>query len=85
MVFVRPIPGVAHLAVADVARLLRELAPRAALLNHYGMPVWEAGPERIAAELTGASGVRVIPARDGMVFDLAALDEAVPGEARHGQ
>jgi ribonuclease BN (tRNA processing enzyme) len=81
MVFVRPIPGVAHLAVADVARLLRELQPRAALLNHYGMPVWEAGPGRLAAELTEASGVRTIAARDGMVFDVGTLDEAVPGEA----
>ncbi len=81
MVFVRPIPGVAHLAVADVGRLLGELKPRAALLNHYGMPVWEAGPERLAGEIAEASGVRTIAARDGMVFDVAALDEIVPGEA----
>ncbi len=85
MVFVKPIPGVAHMGVPEVTRLLRELKPRAALLNHYGMPVWEAGPERIAAELTAASGVRVIPARDGMVFDLATLEEAVTGEAHGGQ
>jgi ribonuclease BN (tRNA processing enzyme) len=80
MVFVRPVPGVAHLAVTDVVPLLAELKPRAALLNHYGMPVWEAGPERLAAEISRASGVRVVPARDGMVFDLATLDEAAPGE-----
>lgn len=79
MVFIKPFARVAHLAVPDVIRLLKELKPRAVLLNHYGMTVWEAGPERVAEEISQASGVRVIASRDGMVFDVGTLEEATDG------
>ena len=84
MVFMKPFAGVAHLAMPEVIRLLRELKPKAALLNHYGMPVWEAGPERVAAEIGQASGVRVVAAKDGMVFDVATREEIEPAEASNG-
>ena len=66
-----------HLAVADVARLLTAIKPKAALLNHYGMHVWQAKPWLIAEDLTQKTGVNVIAARDGMKFDLTKL-EVIP-------
>jgi ribonuclease BN (tRNA processing enzyme) len=69
---------VAHLAVADAGRLISEIRPKAAILNHYGMGVWQAEPEKIAKELTQKTGVRVIAARDGMVFDLDGLEAGTP-------
>jgi len=77
-VLMEPRAPVAHLAVADAGRLISEIRPRAAILNHYGMGVWQAEPEKIARELSQKTGVRVIAARDGMVFDLDRLETRPP-------
>ncbi len=63
-----------HLTVPDAERLIKELKPKAAILTHFGMSVWQANPQLIAQRLTQTTGVRVIAARDGMTFDLAELD-----------
>jgi len=63
-----------HLSVPDAERLIRELKPRAAILTHFGMTVWQAKPWEVAEQLSQRTGTRVIAARDGMKFDLAELD-----------
>ena len=75
MVLTEPRPPVQHLSVPDVSRLLMEIKPKIAILNHFGMRVWQARPWLIAEELTKQTGVKVIAARDGMKFNLAQLDE----------
>ncbi len=70
-----PLTPADHLAVPDAERMIREIQPKTAILTHFGMSVWQAKPWQIAAEMTENTGVRVIAARDGMKFDLAALDE----------
>ncbi len=75
MVFTEPRPPVEHLAVADAARIISEIKPKAAILSHFGMHVWQAKPWKIAEELSSQTSVKVIAARDGMKFDLAQLDE----------
>jgi hypothetical protein len=57
-----------------VQRILENINPEAALLNHYGMHVWQAKPWLIAEDLTEKTGVRVTAARDGMKFDLTKLE-----------
>lgn len=74
-VFAKPFPPVEHLSIPDAARIITEIKPKAAILTHYGMHVWQANPGKIAEELTQQTGVRVIAARDGMKFDLAKLEE----------
>lgn len=74
MVFTEPRPPVQHLAIPDVKRILEEIQPKAAILNHYGMHVWQAHPWEIAENLTQATGVHVIAARDGMKYDLTKLE-----------
>jgi len=59
-----------HLCVADVERIVREAKPRLAILTHYGMTVWRANPQEIAADMTQRLGTEVQAARDGMTIDL---------------
>ncbi len=73
-VFAKPFPSVEHLAIQDAAKIITEIKPKAAILTHYGMHVWQAQPWKIAEELTQQTGVRVIAAKDGMKFDLAKLE-----------
>jgi len=63
-----------HLSVPDAVRIITEIKPKIAILTHFGMSIWRAKPWEIAERMTQATGVRVIAARDGMVFDLAELD-----------
>jgi ribonuclease BN (tRNA processing enzyme) len=77
MVFTHPFPPVQHLNIQDVERIIKDIKPKAALLNHYGMQVWHAKPWLIAEDLTQKTGVNVIAARDGMKFDLTKL-EVIP-------
>jgi phosphoribosyl 1,2-cyclic phosphodiesterase len=59
-----------HLSVADAERIIREAKPRLALLTHYGMAVWRANPQEIAADMTQRLGTEVQAARDGMSIEL---------------
>jgi ribonuclease BN (tRNA processing enzyme) len=74
VVFFEPKPPVDHLSVPDAKRLISELAPKIAILTHFGIPMWRARPWEVAQRLTQETGIRVISARDGMKFDLAQLD-----------
>jgi len=65
--------GISHLAAPDAARLIAEIKPRAAILTHFGMPMWKANPATIAAAISRETGVPVLAARDDMVFPLARL------------
>jgi ribonuclease BN (tRNA processing enzyme) len=80
MVLTEPRPPIDHLSIPDVERIINEIKPRIAILSHFGLHVWEANPEQIAKDLSKRTGVRVIAARDGMIFDLVELDEAQHGK-----
>ncbi len=66
--------AVAHLSVPDAEHMIREMKPKAVILTHFGMSVWQARPWEIAQRLSQQTGTRVLAARDGMKFDLAQLD-----------
>ena len=65
---------IAHLSIPDAEHIIRELKPKAAILTHFGMGLWQAKPWEIAQRMSEQTGVRVIAARDGMKFDLSQLD-----------
>ena len=67
--------SVDHLSVADVERIIEGIKPKAAILTHFGMHVWQSRPWEIAQRLSQQTGVRVLAARDGMRFDLSQLDD----------
>jgi phosphoribosyl 1,2-cyclic phosphodiesterase len=76
MVLTEPRPPIDHLSIPDVARIIKEIKPKTAILSHFGLHVWQAKPRKIARELSEQTGTKVIAARDGMKFDLAQLEEA---------
>jgi len=65
-----PHPRILHLGVDDVRAIVREARPEEVVLTHFGMSMLEAGPERVAAELTDELGVRVTAANDGLVVPI---------------
>jgi ribonuclease BN (tRNA processing enzyme) len=74
-VLTEPLPPIDHLSIPDAGRLIAEIRPATAILSHFGLHVWKAGPSRIAEDLTARTGVRVIAAHDGMKFDLGSPDQ----------
>ena len=69
-----------HLSAEDAARIITEIKPRAAILSHFGMTMWQAKPWLVAEQLSQATGIKVIAARDGMKFDLSTLDPSANAE-----
>jgi phosphoribosyl 1,2-cyclic phosphodiesterase len=59
-----------HLCIADAERIVRDAKPRIAFLTHYGMAVWRAHPEQIAADLSQRTGCDVRAAKDGLSIDI---------------
>lgn len=75
MVLTEPRPPIDHLSIPDVETIIRDIKPKAAIISHFGLHVWQQRPWEIARELSEKTGVKVIAARDGMKFDLARLEE----------
>lgn len=59
-----------HLCVDDAEQIIRDARPQIAFLTHYGMTVWRAGPQRIAADMSQRLGIDVRAAVDGMSIDI---------------
>ncbi|MFC1806518.1 MBL fold metallo-hydrolase [Planctomycetota bacterium] len=59
-----------HLDVEDATRLVREVAPRIAVITHFGMNMLRAKPWDVADRMTDETGIQVVAARDGMTFEL---------------
>jgi phosphoribosyl 1,2-cyclic phosphodiesterase len=64
------IPTLPHLCIADAERIIRDAKPKIAFLTHYGMTVWRANPEELAADLSQRTGADVRAAKDGLAIDL---------------
>ena len=75
VVLTEPRPTVDHLTLSDAEKIIAGVKPKAAILTHFGMNVWRAHPWEVAAGISERTGVRVIAARDGMVFHLSELNE----------
>lgn len=63
-------PTLPHLCIADAERIVRDARPRLAFLTHYGMTVWRAKPDVVAAELSQRTGVDVRAATDNLSIEL---------------
>ncbi len=61
-------PG--HMNTEDAAGLIKKVRPKLAVLQHFGMTVLRAGPEKEAAWVQEKTGVKTIAARDGMKLNL---------------
>ncbi len=63
-------PGLPHLCLEDVERIIRDAGPKLAIITHFGMTVWRAHPWEVAADLAQRTGVEVKAARDGMAIEI---------------
>ncbi len=55
-----------HLCINEAGSIIERIRPKIAILTHFGIKMIEAGPERIARDLSRRTGVRIIAARDGL-------------------
>lgn len=63
-----------HLSLTEAKQIIREIKPRVTLLTHFGVPMWKVKPWEIEDKISDEMGMKVIAARDGMVFDLDEID-----------
>ena len=63
-------PELPHLCVEDAERIIRDARPKIAFLTHYGMAVWHANPQQIAADMSQRLGIDVRAAVDGLSIEL---------------
>ncbi len=63
-------PELPHLGIDDAARIIAEAQPKVALITHFGMMVWRAGPDRLAQDLSQRTGCDVRAARDGLTIEV---------------
>ena len=61
-----------HLSAGQVVKWALEARPKTIIIRHFGMRMLKAGPDKVAAGIEKATGVRTIAAKDGMVFELPA-------------
>lgn len=63
-------PELPHLCIDDAERIIRDAKPKLAFITHYGMTVWRANPQEVAADMTQRLGIEVRAATDGLSIDL---------------
>lgn len=69
VVFYEPRKGIDHLSLKEAGMIISKLKPRKAVLTHFGMSMLKAKPLLQAEKLSGALGIEVIAAYDGMTLD----------------
>ena len=55
-----------HLKTDDVIRVLAEAKPKSCIITHFGLKMLKAGPTREAEKIEKETGIKTIPAKDGM-------------------
>lgn len=63
-------PEIQHLSVPEAERLIGAVEPGMAVLTHFGRHMLEAGPERLAQEMSERLSRPVLAADDGLRLDL---------------
>lgn len=58
-----------HLNMDEAVDLIGRIRPKIAILTHFGLQVLNSSPERQAKLISEKTGVKVIAAKDGMIFD----------------
>ncbi|MCX5705435.1 MAG: MBL fold metallo-hydrolase [Candidatus Omnitrophica bacterium] len=69
VVFYEPRPGIDHLSLPEVERIIRDTSPRKTVLTHFGMTMLRANPELQARRLSVKLKTQVLAAQDGMILD----------------
>jgi len=59
-----------HLCTEDAIKIINDAKPKKAVLTHFGLPMLNANPYRIANEITAETGIMTIAAKDGLSLSL---------------
>ena len=70
VVFYEERPGVDHLSLPDVQKIIQNIKPKTTILTHFGMTMLQHKPHILAERLSRELGTEVLAAYDGMKFDL---------------
>jgi phosphoribosyl 1,2-cyclic phosphodiesterase len=68
VVFLEPRPGVQHLSVPDVKKIVEKLKPKKTVLTHFGLTMLKARPHVLAKQLSWETGLDVVAATDGLTL-----------------
>ncbi len=68
--FYRKRPAVDHLSAEDAKTLIGALRPKKAVITHYSMEMHQCPPDRVADEISQATGVTTIAAEDGLWIEV---------------
>lgn len=63
-----------HLCMEDVKKIVTECKPKVAIITHFGMTLLRANPWKQARTIEDSAGVKVVVAKDGMVFDTDKME-----------
>ena len=63
-----------HLSLPEAESIIKAIKPKMAILTHFGMTMWKHKPWEAAQKVSDDTGIRVIAAKDGMLFNLAEVD-----------
>jgi len=63
-----------HMNTEKAIKIVREIKPELAVIQHFGVSMLNANPNREANFIEKKTGVKTIAARDGMTIDLENLD-----------
>ncbi|MFA5038713.1 MAG: MBL fold metallo-hydrolase [Candidatus Omnitrophota bacterium] len=69
VVFFEPRPGIQHLNLGDIKKLIARMEPKKTILTHFGMTMLKAHPHELARQLSWETGLDVEAARDGMKLE----------------
>lgn len=70
VVFFEPHPGVQHLSLNDVKKIVCKIRPKKTILTHFGMSMLKANPHAQAKKLSWETGFDITAASDGMTVDI---------------
>jgi len=59
-----------HLCRDDVVKILKKAKPKVGIITHFGMTVIKANPWKVAKEIEETTGVKILPAKDGLKIDI---------------
>ena len=65
-----------HLSLPEAVEVIKEIKPKMAVLTHFGLTMWRTKPWEIEKKVSDETGIKIIAARDGMVFDLDDVGRA---------
>ena len=78
-------PWKGHMTPDDAVRIIEEVNPETVVATHFGMKMIFSGPYREARSIEEKTGVRTIPAVDGMCLVVGEEIHAVKGEQKKKQ